>query len=367
MNVGNNNACAITDTGGLKCWGTANAADTNGAELGYGDTFNRGTGAGQMGDCLPDINLGIGRTAIAVQAPESGQYDYTCAILDNGKVKCFGLNTSGKLGTANSTMYGHTPESMGENLPYAELGTARTARQIEVGEYDTCAILDNRLVKCWGANSSGALGIGSQTTIGDGAEIGDTLAYTNLGTNRTASDIGGGLKFFCASLDNGQVKCWGEGAYGKLGYGDTINLGDGAGEMGDSLPAVNLGVNRTASEVEAGDHFACALLDTGAVKCWGYNSVGQLGQGDVLTRGNASNQMGDSLPNINIGTNRTARRIYAGSQFNSYGIACAVLDDQSIRCWGSNTSSGQLGIGNNTQDYGNDTNRTGDNIPLVSF
>ena len=49
--------------------------------------------------------------------------------------------------------------------------------------------------------------------------------------------------------------------------------------MGDDLSAVDLGSGRTAIEIDAGQHHTCAVLDSGVLKCWGYNGYGQLGQG----------------------------------------------------------------------------------------
>ena len=84
----------------------------------------------------------------------------------------------------------------------------------------------------------------------------------------------------CARLDNATVKCWGFNFHGALGLGDTVNRGDGANEMGDNLPAVNLGTGRTATAVTTGADHACARLDDGSVKCWGHNFHGKLGLGD---------------------------------------------------------------------------------------
>ena len=66
-----------------------------------------------------------------------------------------------------------------------------------------------------------------------------------------------------------QVKCWGHNGDGQLGLGDTNNRGDGAGEMGDSLEAVELGAGRTAKKITAGFYHTCATLDNGQVECWG--------------------------------------------------------------------------------------------------
>merc|ERR1712061_331803 len=110
----------------------------------------------------------------------------------------------------------------------------------------------------------------------------------------------------CALLDNGAVKCWGNNYRGELGLGDTTSRGANSGEMGDSLPEVDLGTDRTAASVVAGYGYTCALLDNGAVKCWGSGLKGRLGLGDTARRGDSSDEMGDSLPEVDLGTDRIA-------------------------------------------------------------
>eukprot|EP01013_Petalomonas_cantuscygni_P044228 TRINITY_DN882_c0_g1_i6.p1 TRINITY_DN882_c0_g1~~TRINITY_DN882_c0_g1_i6.p1 ORF type:complete len:484 (+),score=78.15 TRINITY_DN882_c0_g1_i6:95-1546(+) len=66
----------------------------------------------------------------------------------------------------------------------------------------------------------------------------------------------------CAVLDNRELKCWGSGSYGKLGYGNADHIGDGPNEMGDALPAVDVGTGRTVKQVSGGDAHTCAVLDT---------------------------------------------------------------------------------------------------------
>ncbi|MCX7634091.1 MAG: hypothetical protein N2Z22_12235, partial [Turneriella sp.] len=128
--------------------------------------------------------------------------------------------------------------------------------------------------------------------------------------------------------------------YGQLGLGDTSHRGDGPGEMGDSLPAVNLGTGRTAQAIVAGSSHTCTLLDNHSVKCWGNNTYGQLGNALYADRhGNLSWHLGDNLPPVNLGTGRTAVAITGGGEH-----ACALLDNHSVKCWGKN-QYGQLGLG----------------------
>jgi alpha-tubulin suppressor-like RCC1 family protein len=190
---------------------------------------------------------------------------------------------------------------MGDNLPAIDLGSGRTALAISAGSAHACALLDNSAVKCWGFNTNGQLGQGSVDHLGDaGSEMGDNLPAIDLGSGRTALAISAGSAHTCAVLDNSAVKCWGYNNNGQLGQGSTSNLGDGSGEMGDNLTAIDLGSGRTALAISAGSAHTCALLDNSAFKCWGQNDNGQLGQGSTSNLGDGSGEMGDNLTAIDL-------------------------------------------------------------------
>jgi alpha-tubulin suppressor-like RCC1 family protein len=249
-----------------------------------------------MGDNLPAVNLGTGKTAVAI----SKGYYHTCALLNNGSVKCWGYNDFGGLGLGDRYARGDGPNEMGDNLPAVNLGTGKTAVAISSGIDYTCALLNDGSVKCWGYNGYGQLGLGDTSHRGDGPnEMGDNLPAVNLGTGKTAVAIAGGFHHTCALLNDGSVKCWGYNGEGDLGLGDASSRGDGPNEMGDNLPAVNLGTGKTAVAVTGSDH-TCALLNDGSVKCWGYNGYGQLGLGDTSKRGDGPNEMGDNLPTVKL-------------------------------------------------------------------
>lgn len=171
----------------------------------------------------------------------------------------------------------------------------------------TCANNSAGRVTCWGRNDDGQLGLGDTANRGDGAgEMGSSLTAVSLGTNRKAIAISGGSRHSCAILDNNLVKCWGANSDGQLGLDDTSNRGDGGGEMGDSLPTVNLGSGRSVKKLALGANHGCALLDNDTLKCWGFNMSGQLGLGDTSGRGSAGGQMGDSLPAVDVDLNQTS-------------------------------------------------------------
>jgi hypothetical protein len=162
-------------------------------------------------------------------------------------------------------------------------------------------LLSSGAVKCWGENGDGQLGLGDTNSRGDGAnEMGDNLPTVDLGSGVTATAIVGGRLHTCALLSTGTVTCWGDDAVAQLGQGAGVtygNRGDGPGEMGSSLVAVNLGSGVTATAIAAGQYHTCALLSRGAVKCWGENWDGQLGLGDSPDRrGYTPRRMGDGLP-----------------------------------------------------------------------
>ncbi|HMQ28687.1 MAG TPA: hypothetical protein PKA98_22055, partial [Acidimicrobiales bacterium] len=208
-------------------------------------------------------------------------------------------------------------------------GSPAAFRGLTAGAAHTCAIVTTSgQVKCWGENADGRLGLGDTADRGDDAgEMGASLPSVDLGTGRTATALAAGEFHTCALLDNSRVKCWGANFGGQLGLGDTDPRGDGPGEMGDSLPTVDLGAGRTATAITAGRAHTCALLDNATVKCWGLNTGGELGLGDNNHRGDAPGEMGNALPVVSLGSGRTATTITSG-----YTHTCARLDNATLKC-----------------------------------
>ncbi|MFN3217003.1 MAG: hypothetical protein ACE367_10945 [Acidimicrobiales bacterium] len=352
ITAGGGHTCAIDDDGEVRCWG-ANAF----GELGYGDTDDVGDGLDEMGRNMRLVDVGPGLTATAIAAGD----DHTCALLDDGSVKCWGNNGRGRLGIGDTFHRGDQVGEMGADLLPVDLGPDRTATAITAGGVHTCALLDDGSVKCWGNNASGQLGYGDTLHRGDApGEMGANLLPVDLGPDRTATAIAAGIAHTCALLDDGSLKCWGDNLYGQLGYGDTFHRGDQVGEMGDGLAPVDLGPGRTATAITAGVFFTCALLDDATTKCWGRNTTGQLGAGDVEHRGDQTGEMGDALLPVDLGGDRSVAAITAGGNH-----ACALLDDGSLRCWGGN-SNGQLGYGD-IDSRGDAGGEMGDALPAVDI
>ena len=208
--------------------------------------------------------------------------------------------------------------------------------------YSTCALGGNGRVKCWGYNGVGTLGLGDTDNRGDDPdELGAALDPVELGTGRRAQAIAAGWYHVCAILDDGSVKCWGDNSSGQLGLGDKDARGVRPNQMGDDLDAVDLGPGRTARAIAAGGNHTCAILDDYTVKCWGDNEYGQLGIGDTEDRGDEKGEMGDELPVVSFGV-RYAKALSLGGDHS-----CALLDDDSLRCWGDNQYA-VLGV--NTSD-----------------
>ena len=321
--------CALTESGKVKCWGAGGttAAHGNGSQQTLGDE------PGELGDALPYLDLGTGRTARELT---HGGGSHVCARLDNGSIKCWGLNvdrlSGGALGTGNrSANIGDAPGEMGDALRPVNLGTGRTALAVAAGFRHTCALLDDHSVKCWGDNSRGQLGLGDTRSRGTAkTDLGDLLPSVNLGTGRTALAVDAGYAHTCALLDDHSVKCWG----GLPAHENGLFIGDEPGELGDALAPVPLGSQRSALAVVTGSASTCALLDNHNVKCWGENYNAQLGIETTSPRGYPTDPLGDTLPAVQLGTGRSALAVLVSAQG-----ACAVLDGATFKCWGDNSSS----------------------------
>lgn len=138
------------------------------------------------------------------------------------------------------------------------------AGQLDVGLYHSCALLAGGQVRCWGFNSSGQLGYGSTSTVG-ATQTPASVGPVDLGAGRSATEVSAGDVHTCALLDNGTVLCWGFGGDGRLGYGNTSNIGDK--QTPGSVGPVSLG--GAAKAITAGGAHTCAILNDGSVRCWG--------------------------------------------------------------------------------------------------
>ena len=177
----------------------------------------------------------------------------------------------------------------------------------------SCALLDNYSLRCTGPNNYGQLGIGS-FSLSNGT--------VDFGTRMSAA-ISDGNNHNCAILTDGSVNCWGRNNVGQLGDGSNANR--------NSPVSVDLGANTTAVAISAGVDSTCAITNTGAVKCWGGNFYGVLGD-STTTHSNEPVEVNHS----------TGMRAVAIST-PGYG-ACAIFENGSVYCWGqSYTATSMFG------------------------
>ncbi len=223
VHVGGDHTCAVLVDGGLKCWG-ANGS----GELGMGsEASHRRSDSSEMGKALPRVDLGS--RSVKTMALGAG---FSCALLDNGQVKCWGGNGYGRLGRKafgeNGGTLGAKAGQMGNALAAIDFAPDARAAAIAVGSNHGCALLAQGDVMCWGRG----FGEGTPMTV-------------DLGQGVRARALVAGWDTTCALDLNGRVKCWGRNDAGQLGLGDTRDRGAPA-DWGDALPFVDLGIEAVA-------------------------------------------------------------------------------------------------------------------------
>jgi alpha-tubulin suppressor-like RCC1 family protein len=234
-----NGVCAILDDASIKCWG-----DNRAGQIGLGDTTTRGNNVGEMGDILLALPFAAYLTPIELA---TGAYT-TCARFDDGTVRCWGRNDYADLGTGDSGNRGDDAGEVAALLPinFGSGHTVKRIFGGKYSEF--CALLDDDTLKCWGNNANANLGIGFGTgdsKWGNAAdEMGDNLPIVNLGSGVTVSAVSGGSTFRCAILQySTSIKCWGANDVGQLGLESTYaawgEYPDAS--MGNFLPYVRLG------------------------------------------------------------------------------------------------------------------------------
>jgi alpha-tubulin suppressor-like RCC1 family protein len=263
--------------------------------LGAGSRNGDGTGVDRRTNAVDVAGLTTGVKSIATGTQTA------CAVTTAGGAKCWGSNNvSGSSALLTSTS------------PVDVVGLTTGVDSISIGAGYSCFLTVTNNVRCLGSNNWGQLGDGTTTTSNGATQV------LNIDD---AQSLSSGSQSSCVVTTSRTVKCWGYGGFG--------NLGNGASPTYSSTPVDVVGLS-SVSEVAVGDNSVCAVTTSGAVKCWGKNDVGQLGNGVA----------GNSNVPVNVsGLSSGVRTIRAGQLH-----FCAILDTGSMKCWGRN-SEGQLGTG----------------------
>ncbi|WP_434416735.1 hypothetical protein [Nannocystis pusilla] len=306
-------SCVVLEDGTMRCWGSGASG-----QLGYGDGADRG----DEPDELPTPSVPVGGSVL--RASTSG--DHTCAVLDTGKVRCWGFASGGALGNGFADgAFGNDPSE----VPPADIDVGAPVRDVEAGGGFTCVITEADNVRCWGSNAMGELGYGHTDSLGD--EPGE-LPVPDLELGGPVAQIAAGRSHACAVLKDGTLRCWGNNSFGELGYGDTEDRGDEPGEM--PPPPVDVGGPVAQVAISTDFAFTCALRTDGEVRCWGYNQDNSLGTDSVNDVGDEPGEM--PPPPVPLAGPATAVSTGATS-------ACALLATGELQCWGSN-GHGAVGL-----------------------
>ena len=293
ISIGSTHSCALRQDGNVYCWGgNHNGEVGNGSHGGIGSTIP-----------MPVLNI---NNAIQV----SSGFDYSCALLSEGIIKCWGGNYNGQLGDGNFNV-----EAQPVPVKVVEIDNAI---QVDTGVGHTCALLSDKTVKCWGQMAFGEV-------VALGIDLGGSASATPVTVSGVSNvvQISTAHSHNCAVIADGSVKCWGTNQDGQLGDGTT----------NDSHIPVQVSGVTNATKLYTTGNVSCALLSDQTIKCWGFNDRGQLGIGNTTTQ----------LTPVTVDNIDNAIDIADGGQIADPHI-CAVLSSKSAKCWGVGRYS-QLGTG----------------------
>ena len=258
-------ACVRTKTGAISCWGSAaNKPKTDGKTW---------TSAAEE---IPELQ---GAKDIAL----GGGTQY--AVMPDGSVKAWGSTAFNSIGDGDTKSY----DKGLTTVPGVAKATA-----VAAGQNHACALLEDKTVTCWGyvtpkQAATAVKGLSGVVAIGAGSGNSDTCAITEgktvqcWGESQTIREeakltdvaLVRARNHTCVMTSSGGVQCWGYGDRGQLGTGETQS------NNRDKKAVIGLG---KAVHMDVGSNFACAALDDGNVKCWGWNHRGQLGDATLIDR-----------------------------------------------------------------------------------
>lgn len=311
----NANCTAQSINWSTNCTGSASAMDHGAAAQTVTNTATGYTG---------DVNVTCNNGTLS-------QAGATCSAIagTNGNLYCWGYGAHGQIG---DNMF------VNRSAPMTALDPAGvdTWKSISSGMNSstsyTCGIAENDQIYCWGYNNVGQLGDGTTTNRGRPTAIvkpGAVTSWTRVSATGHAT--------VCAIANTGNLYCWGHNSTGQVGDGTT------AARYVPTLVSKPAGVTSwldVSTGMNSSHGYTCALGNNTQIYCWGYNNVGQLGDGTTTTRYSPSNVV--TLP---VGVTGWTK-MHAGGHANG----CAIANTGNLYCWGNN-SAGQIGDGTYTDRY----------------
>ena len=311
ISAGVGHSCALHQTGSISCWG-----------YNYYGQLGNGQSTGDWEDDSADSLVPVDVVGISDAIAVTVGVRHTCALHQTGNISCWGRNNLGQLG--NGTGDSREDESLvpvqlgggtgGDLEGYSPLPVSVVgiddAIAISAGGSHTCALHQTGNISCWGNKRSWQLGDGTGGNEGDYSSVPVKVMDIDDATAITAGDF-----HSCALHQTGNISCWGDNKYGQIGIPDRIYR---------PVPRVVEGID-DAIAVSAGVWHSCALHPTGNISCWGHKGNGELGDG-------TSGDFGDysSMPVSVVGID-DAIAISAGG-----GHSCALHQTGNISCWGDN-------------------------------
>jgi alpha-tubulin suppressor-like RCC1 family protein len=303
VSVGSAFACGLTSAGAAYCWG--NNAD---GELGDGS---------QTSHSLPTRVS----TTVTFQSISAGGH-HACAVAVNGDAYCWGSNSNGRLGAPTNGIVTTTPVKVSGGLSFVA---------VSAGGYHTCGIITGGSAYCWGLNSGGQLGDGTNSDrAAPVAVIAGLIGVVPFVT------LSAGNNYTCGVSKTGAGQCWGDNSYGQLGVGTQYRSTTAPVAVAGSL---------TLGAIAAGGVHTCALDTVGLAYCWGDNSSGELGNTNASSSQPVS--VAGGLRFTTIGASSSVvftSDSYYGNTTTITGHSCGITTGGTAYCWGSN-GSGALGVG----------------------
>jgi alpha-tubulin suppressor-like RCC1 family protein len=279
--------CIIHGDGLVRCWG-----------LGYKGSLATGSenSVGHVPTLLPrdaaDADIGVRVLDLVVSA-------HACALVEAaehaalGHLRCWGPNQHGQLGYGNTRDVGDTPATTPRLIGNVPVGAL--VRQVDVGLYHTCVVTEAFRLRCWGGNEFGQLGYGRAGTLGDTAATVPALnGDVDVGPLRVLR-VSCGAWHTCVLLEDQSVKCWGRGETasgpgGAIGYGDDQDMSPHGYVTVQPAQLRAVRVGGKVALLRSGRAHTCAVMldenqaeddevGSSRIRCWGWNSFGQLGYG----------------------------------------------------------------------------------------